>query len=1114
MATETSTRAAPPAYSGPGRSPTSTSSLLLKLHSLKTHNQILSAAVADRAMALERSQATVARLTSEATALKRLVLSGAASSSPVQRILDDALMMSDPRSVEAVKAVRARLAREKATVEFLQSFSGGSDGAGGVWGAQVARLEDENARLRAAVLAREESGTERVLRHQRDEAVAQMERMRGEVEAWVGVLKRCCTATTDGAGPSTNSSTKSMPAATTSASTSTVRGPHDLTVMMLNIPPRPQYSTNPDINPEWINYIQALEQQAEPRIVEMHHDEIVKQWDKLYQLVRGWVHTGYRYRRGAYAPSTLEGRYNRLDHTEHATDLDTAFAHDHLWTFYARENVLRRDHLAERWPHLLNEHALNDKSTPHDAFTDSMRELWCTSVVYRVLHDEVFVAMREMLELRLPDPRDTWMYKKQKAGAFAALNTPPSDAASQSAWDRESWRKRKYAEIEERRKAPTEEDGRRKTPPEEEDEHLDIDLLALETMRPRKKQRFGFFPAVEERAWMRDAELTPRDRLHALGERQTECGDAAALGAARAKLFIALWTQTNDSGYLYDHVREWRLRVVNLIFDALEPWRAKRVHPEHERCRRDGAQPDGSVRCVLNQRTCPQLPAAGHVGRRALKTELHAIVKAAFTLGATLRSQPETYATQMVRPIGEYDFDSARMRSLAPTPTPAEIAALEQRGGLLHQAREMQTPAYFSSFGKVLVSVTPALLVHALDAPAAPTVLVRANVLVDFAQMRSASLAEARTVLEALRTDTALHAADAAAAERDAAAARLDELVRARRRPFAMQDAAGLPDERAEAERTTLLAAEQTLPPIQRAAALDAAPSAWAGLGVRTFGATHARTFEHAADLADYALPDLPAHIPERADLRADLPVASTRTDHPWVRRRDAQRTEHYRTAHIADRGRADELQTVKAVRLAAERVDPASVGGLEDEEMRQREVDKAARRVEIGKVKKVLADPALPTPGREEAERRLRDLRERDKEGKVEFLRLQAARVGRERDKKADMKGSTAKGGTAEKRGRRSIGGAEESPSKKSGTRRASLKMEGAMDDASGGSESEGGSEDEGEGEGEGEGEVGDETGSGIVIGSDDIDKGDIGSEGEVEGPTGSGSNGSGAET
>lgn len=198
-------------------SPTSKSSLLLKLNQQKTHNTILSSAIASRAMALSHSEHTVSTLRTQlatltthttsltnslselqlqhtactrelaatqttlsltrdsTTALKRLLLRG----SPLLKILEDQLVVDGDKAT--ISTLKHRLAGKRDAIEFLRA----AESSG--WAEQMAALEQENIRLRQA-LDGEAGGTVGELRRQRDAEREGREKLMQEFKGWVRVL--------------------------------------------------------------------------------------------------------------------------------------------------------------------------------------------------------------------------------------------------------------------------------------------------------------------------------------------------------------------------------------------------------------------------------------------------------------------------------------------------------------------------------------------------------------------------------------------------------------------------------------------------------------------------------------------------------------------------------------------------------------------------------------------------------------------------------------------------------------------------------------------------------------------------------------------------------------
>jgi len=140
-----------------------------------------------------------------------------------------------------------------------------------------------------------------------------------------------------------------------------------------------------------------------------------------------------------------------------------------------------------------------------------------------------------------------------------------------------------------------------------------------------------------------------------------------------------LFTLRDDP--IYSFTREWRSRVVDLIFDAVEPLRVPR-----ERWEKGDEE-------------------AEFAPRSALKQELWDIVKSSFELAVTMRCQRASYFTRTIDPVDDYTFNPDEMHNLKEWPDSSE-----DMKSSLTLARNLDMPFEDLGFGKINVVVVPWLI--------------------------------------------------------------------------------------------------------------------------------------------------------------------------------------------------------------------------------------------------------------------------------------------------------------------------------------------------------------------------------------------------------------------
>jgi hypothetical protein len=155
--------------------------------------------------------------------------------------------------------------------------------------------------------------------------------------------------------------------------------------------------------------------------------------------------------------------------------------------------------------------------------------------------------------------------------------------------------------------------------------------------------------------------------------------DLKYFNTQRAKMMKTLFTMRNDP--VYPYAREWRSRVVDLIFDAVEPLRVPRERWEKG------------------------VEEAEFAPRRALKQELWDIVKSSFELAVTMRCQRASYFTKTINPVDDYTFNPDEMQNLKEWPDKNE----DMKCSLI-LARNLDMPFEELSFGKINMVVTPWLI--------------------------------------------------------------------------------------------------------------------------------------------------------------------------------------------------------------------------------------------------------------------------------------------------------------------------------------------------------------------------------------------------------------------
>ena len=159
-----------------------------------------------------------------------------------------------------------------------------------------------------------------------------------------------------------------------------------------------------------------------------------------------------------------------------------------------------------------------------------------------------------------------------------------------------------------------------------------------------------------------------------------------------------LFTMRGDP--IYPFARKWRSRVVDLIFDAVEPLR------------------------VPVERLGKNVEEAEFAPRSALKQELWDIVKSSFKLAVTMRCQRASYFTRTVNPVDDVTFNPDEMHNLKEWPD--EDTAMEQS---LVLARNLELPFERLGFGKVNVVVAPWLIKVGEDSGYTEKRLVKLTVL-------------------------------------------------------------------------------------------------------------------------------------------------------------------------------------------------------------------------------------------------------------------------------------------------------------------------------------------------------------------------------------------------
>lgn len=160
-------------------------------------------------------------------------------------------------------------------------------------------------------------------------------------------------------------------------------------------------------------------------------------------------------------------------------------------------------------------------------------------------------------------------------------------------------------------------------------------------------------------------------------------------------MYKTLFTLQSDP--LYEHTREWRARVVNLIMDTVEPLR-------HRRSTRSCTAPDGKT-------TLPQVPNS--LPRRTVKATIWSIVKDAFSLAVDMNCQRDVIYTDMPRPSTEYHFDYREHREVTQDwDIPGQRIA-----DLCQLAEGLAAPAYFSLECKVEAIIVPRLVRRGIEVP-------------------------------------------------------------------------------------------------------------------------------------------------------------------------------------------------------------------------------------------------------------------------------------------------------------------------------------------------------------------------------------------------------------
>ncbi|KAA8893830.1 hypothetical protein FN846DRAFT_895631 [Sphaerosporella brunnea] len=402
-------------------------------------------------------------------------------------------------------------------------------------------------------------------------------------------------------------------------------------------------------------YIDALNQlmanNARPFTLDYPDQWFANQWHALYQRIGKWCWAGYRRvglpRQEAPVHGDLPDNYFENLHNSPM---------DPLMAIYSRDIAVRGSDMIALW----------------NCGDPDYRWYICMGLVYRILHEEIFEAIRNFLTTEMPNPVGDWLDKEQAIGGFLT-DTPGKSSLATGMFTRgtSSFRKRKYNEIMNLccDRAPPLYDGHLGAPLDFDPlgaSETDLQILeffsaqAPKEREKRRKRKFDIFKAMENRS---EAEIQLR-----------------IFHTNRAKMMKSIFTLIDDP--IRGETRTWRSGVVNLIFDTLEP---ARITPEV-------AASNG-------------LQDTQWVARKALKRELWAIVKMAFDLAVTMRCQRPSYYTRMPPPIADYDYDTSWMHHLGAEKgldDPA-VQAIEAR------ARALPLPYNVMPIGKVRLAVCPAL---------------------------------------------------------------------------------------------------------------------------------------------------------------------------------------------------------------------------------------------------------------------------------------------------------------------------------------------------------------------------------------------------------------------
>ena len=225
------------------------------------------------------------------------------------------------------------------------------------------------------------------------------------------------------------------------------------------------------------NFKDVVEHQVLPYVPDYTDHWFTNEWTALYRRIFEWADSGYRF----ISNHPLKGSGLQQMFWE-----GVGTCNDALFAIYLRDIAVRADVL---------ESLVDDPKN---------RTFVCIGLVYRILHEEVFEGMRNLLNVEIADPRVSWMHKEQSDVRFLTTTREDYQRLNNSAPGGEggdflndgapaTWKKRKYDEM------VTRNGGENGVMDGEVLPEEDVQVLVLMNSNPSKRIKCEVFKEMDTR---------------------------------------------------------------------------------------------------------------------------------------------------------------------------------------------------------------------------------------------------------------------------------------------------------------------------------------------------------------------------------------------------------------------------------------------------------------------------------------------------------------------------------------------------------------------------------------------------------------------------------------